>query len=112
MIDPQFWFKFEIHNGLALWQVPVDLPYFQGHFPNEPVMPGVAILDASEELICESQKKRIRVQKIELAKFVKPIRPGQNIQIILHRAQENQWVIDWKEPGQHGALLASLRLRT
>jgi len=39
----------EIEKGkkaIALKNVSIDEPYFLGHFPNEPVMPGVLILEA------------------------------------------------------------------
>ena len=39
----------EIDKGkkaIALKNVSIDEPYFLGHFPNEPIMPGVLILEA------------------------------------------------------------------
>ena len=39
----------EIEKGkkaIALKNVSIDEPYFLGHFPNEPIMPGVLILEA------------------------------------------------------------------
>ena len=33
-------------RAIALKNVSIDEPYFLGHFPNEPIMPGVLILEA------------------------------------------------------------------
>ena len=33
-------------RAVALKNVSIDEPYFQGHFPKEPVMPGILILEA------------------------------------------------------------------
>ena len=75
-------------------------------------MPAVAILDASEEMIRQAKQKRnLRITQVDIAKFVKPILPGQSVRIEMIRASDNQWILDWKEPEEHGELLASLRLQ-
>ncbi len=63
--------------------VSYNEPFFQGHFPNEPVMPGVLIIEAlaqtgavtvlSEE---ENKGKTVYFAGINAAKFKKKVVPG------------------------------------
>ena len=64
-------------------------PFFPGHFPGKPIMPGVLILEAMAQvggiLIYISQDKKITEGKkaffmsVNNAKFRKPIIPGDQI---------------------------------
>lgn len=67
---------------IGLKNVTVNEPFFQGHFPNVPIMPGVLILEALAQTggILVHQKgydKKIAVLlNIADAKFRKPVIPG------------------------------------
>jgi 3-hydroxyacyl-[acyl-carrier-protein] dehydratase len=76
----------------ALKNVTVNEPFFQGHFPERPVMPGVMILEAlaqatgilafvSGRISCTSQALYYFVG-IDHARFKKPVGPGD--QLLLH----------------------------
>ena len=64
-------------------------PFFNGHFPSEPVAPGVIQIEALAQISCilvalsidGVQDKRPAFTGIENAKFRKPVRPG-NIMIL------------------------------
>jgi beta-hydroxyacyl-ACP dehydratase FabZ len=65
--------------------VSFNEPFFNGHFPNEPVMPGVLQIEALAQISCilvvmsypeESLGKRPAFAGIEEARFRKPVRPG------------------------------------
>ena len=64
-------------------------PYFQGHFPNQPVMPGVLILESMAQagafLVLNSVEdpltKNMFFSAVEKAKFRKPIIPGDQVRI-------------------------------
>jgi 3-hydroxymyristoyl/3-hydroxydecanoyl-(acyl carrier protein) dehydratase len=77
MINPQSVFTFtesqKMKNAdgeiLVTWSVPENLPYFEGHFPGNPILPGVALLDLIQVLL-DGQ-----FQLIKSAKFTEIIRP-------------------------------------
>lgn len=65
------------------FDVPYDMPLFQGHFPEEPILPGVIILEMMAQsgavalLSQEDMKGRLAyLAGIESARFRKPVRPG------------------------------------
>jgi 3-hydroxyacyl-[acyl-carrier-protein] dehydratase len=70
----------------ALKNVSVNEPYFQGHFPEFPVMPGVLILEslaqASALLAFSQEQKKDTVYYfagIDNARFKKPVTPGDQL---------------------------------
>jgi 3-hydroxymyristoyl/3-hydroxydecanoyl-(acyl carrier protein) dehydratase len=112
MIEPKNEFRFAPHelscNSLTphtgcfrtQWQVPKSLPYFNGHFPENPVLPAVAILDATGELIRQSLGlSQVTLSGVKSAKFMSPITPGLLLEIDLHRLSETEWQVEWKNPG-------------
>lgn len=50
-------------------------PIFNGHFPNNPVVPGVTIVQILKEVIESLIEKNIRLEKLSLIKFLKVIDP-------------------------------------
>ena len=73
----------------ALKNVTINEPFFQGHFPGQPIMPGVLSL----EVLCQAGsflmlnqvddplEKNMFFTTVEKAKFKKPITPGDQLQI-------------------------------
>lgn len=84
MINPQHFFKFTDDQKMmnseneinVSWPVPQDLPYFEGHFPGNPILPGVAILDLIQVLLNGS------FQNIKSAKFTEVVRPLDTLTIV------------------------------
>lgn len=75
---------------IAIKNVTINEPFFQGHFPNKPIMPGVLILEAMAQAagICalEADKnlqdgKLFFFLTIENAKFRIPVVPGDVLRI-------------------------------
>ncbi len=64
-------------------------PFFDGHFPDFPVMPGVLIIEAMAQVagvqvlstIPDRATKLVLLASIEEAKFRKPVRPGDQLLI-------------------------------
>ena len=78
--------------------VTVNEPFFQGHFPNYPVMPGVLIVEAiaqtgavlmSKTLDVDVAGKTILFMSVDNARFRQPVRPGDvlrmHVQVVRHR---------------------------
>jgi 3-hydroxymyristoyl/3-hydroxydecanoyl-(acyl carrier protein) dehydratase len=61
-------------------------PSLAGHFPGEPVLPGVVVLDRVIEAAQEWLGPGLAVVGLPQAKFMAPLRPGDAARISLRRA--------------------------
>ncbi len=74
---------------VALKNVTVNEPFFQGHFPNMPIMPGVLIIEAIAQaggalLLTEVEDRDDKLMVftgIERARFRRPVLPGDQLRI-------------------------------
>ncbi|MDR3321575.1 MAG: 3-hydroxyacyl-ACP dehydratase FabZ [Synergistaceae bacterium] len=77
---------------VGIKNVTINEPFFQGHFPSEPVMPGVLILEAmgqvgSVMMACAQQMQEVPeggrrivfLTTVYEAKFRKPVKPGDQL---------------------------------
>ncbi|CAN5465615.1 bifunctional UDP-3-O-[3-hydroxymyristoyl] N-acetylglucosamine deacetylase/3-hydroxyacyl-ACP dehydratase [soil metagenome] len=72
---------------VGLKNVTINEPFFQGHFPNKPIMPGVLILEAMAQCGCilvlnqveDITTKLAYFASIEKAKMRKPVVPGDQL---------------------------------
>ncbi|MCX7760776.1 MAG: 3-hydroxyacyl-ACP dehydratase FabZ [Hydrogenothermaceae bacterium] len=71
---------------VALKNVTYNEPFFVGHFPNNPVMPGVLIIEAMAQVGAYMMLKKAQIENgtvlfasIEEAKFRKPVVPGDQL---------------------------------
>lgn len=67
-------------------------PYFEGHFPGNPVFPGVAVVDAT--LVAMEQLGHPDLL-VSSAKFLGVISPGDEIKLVLKPNVTGKWVADW-----------------
>ncbi|HDO29576.1 MAG TPA: hypothetical protein ENH42_02625 [Desulfobacteraceae bacterium] len=58
-----------------------DSPWFSGHFPNDPVLPGIAQLEMIADLITASREDTLRMTGLSRIKFRKIVRPGELLDI-------------------------------
>jgi len=80
------------HEIVALKNVTMNEPYFAGHFPNFPIMPGVIIIEAIAQasgiLIAKKlgdlydPNKLVLFLGIEKARFKDMVRPGDQLKIV------------------------------
>src|ERR1035437_9963830 len=83
----------EIEPGvrcIGLKNVTINEPFFQGHFPGHPVMPGVLIIEAMAQVagimayLASNEEIRAKVtyfMAIDNARFRKPVSPGDQLRI-------------------------------
>lgn len=90
------------------WKVNSELPYFNGHFPQSPILPAVAIIDISTYILQRSLAcPDLKVKSVLMAKFLSPIVPGQEVCMEWEATQATEWQIKWKD-ATTGKLLANL----
>ena len=76
---------------IALKNVTINEPFFPGHFPGRPIMPGVLIIEAMAQAggilllntIENPQDKLVYFMGIDKARFRKPVRPGDQLRFEL-----------------------------
>jgi beta-hydroxyacyl-ACP dehydratase FabZ len=81
--------ELEDERIVGLKNVTSNEPFFIGHFPDYPVMPGVLITEAMAQVagvlvlstIPDRHKKLVLLASVEEAKFRKPVRPGDQLVI-------------------------------
>src|ERR1700693_1665935 len=74
---------------VCLKNVSINEPYFQGHFPGKPVMPGVLIIEGMAQTggllllseIPERDKKLFYLAAVDEARFRRPVVPGDQLRI-------------------------------
>lgn len=70
-------------------QVPSDSPWFSGHFPGEPILPGVAQIRMVFDTICSARNGEMSVSSVRRVRFKQIIRPDDQIKIIASPLVQN-----------------------
>lgn len=103
-------------SATGVKNVTINEPFFQGHFPSRPVMPGVLIIEAmaqtSAVLVVHSlgaaaEGKLVYFMTVDGGRFRKPVGPGDTLHIHVKRVQRRGPV--WKFNGEakvNGTLVA------
>ncbi len=61
--------------------VPGDSPWFSGHFPDTPILPGIAQLHMTAEVIARSIGEQVSIQRVSRVKFKRIVRPDEPLDI-------------------------------
>jgi 3-hydroxyacyl-[acyl-carrier-protein] dehydratase len=79
-------------HGIGIKNVTINEPQFQGHFPGNPVFPGVLMIEGMAQtagVLCiaatGSKPTSVFFLTIDKAKFRKPVRPGDTIEYHMDR---------------------------
>jgi len=77
---------------VGIKNVTINEPFFQGHFPGHPIMPGALLLEAMAQVGCvlmfksfnlTPKKYVVYFMGIDKARFRKPVRPGDTVKFVL-----------------------------
>lgn len=94
-------------HAIGLKCVSINEPFFQGHFPRKPIMPGVLIIESMAQtagvmvvtsLGPEGEGKLVYFMSVEEAKFRRPVTPGDLMTIRVERRHHRGMV--WKFRGE------------
>ena len=89
--------------AVGLKNVTINEPFFTGHFPDKPVMPGVLIIEAMAQTAAvlvvntmgkDAEGKLVYFMSIDEAKFRKPVVPGDALHVRVDKQQNRRNV--WK----------------
>lgn len=94
-------------SAVGIKNVTINEPFFQGHFPKQPVLPGVLIIEAMaqtaavfvvETMEGESAGKLVYFMTVEHARFRRPVSPGDVLRIHVTKVRNRKSV--WKFRGE------------
>ena len=90
-------------------KLPADLVYFQGHFPDQPVLAGVVQLNWAVEFARQYLNIKGNVTSVEVLKFQQLILPSTTLQLSLELKTDDKFVFAYSSSlGKH----ASGRVKT
>lgn len=88
-------------SAVGIKNVTINEPFFEGHFPGHPIMPGVLIVEAmaqtSAVLVVDTMDKRenrvVYFMTVDQARFRKPVMPGDRLELTVtkQRSRGNVW---------------------
>lgn len=90
-------------SAVGIKNVTINEPFFPGHFPGHPVMPGVLIVEAMAQTAAamvvvsmegDTEGKLVYFMAIDSARFRKPVVPGDALEIYVTKKQQRGSV--WK----------------
>ncbi|MFL2920605.1 MAG: 3-hydroxyacyl-ACP dehydratase FabZ [Thalassobaculaceae bacterium] len=103
-------------SAIGIKNVSVNEPFFEGHFPDRPVMPGVLIIESMAQtagclvvvsLGKESEGKLVYFMTIENARFRKPVVPGDRMVINVQKLRSRGSVFKFSGKAFVGEVLAA-----
>jgi 3-hydroxyacyl-[acyl-carrier-protein] dehydratase len=94
-------------SATGIKNVTINEPYFQGHFPSRPVMPGVMIIESMAQtaavlvvstLGAGSEGRLVYFMSVDNARFRKPVVPGDTLHVHVYKRRQrgNVWKFDAK----------------
>ncbi len=89
-------------SAIGIKNVSINEPFFQGHFPTEPVMPGVLIIEAMAQTAAvlvmsslgqDGAGKLVYFMSIDDVRFRRPVVPGDRLELHVQKIQSraNVW---------------------
>lgn len=94
-------------SAVGLKNVTINEPFFNGHFPGAPIMPGVLVVEAMAQTAAalviktlgdDARDKLVYFMSIDNCKFRSPVTPGDSLHIHVEKVQNRGKV--WKFIGK------------
>lgn len=94
-------------SAVGLKNVSINEPFFQGHFPRQPVMPGVLLIEAMAQtaavLVVETLEgaaagKLVYFMTVDGARFRRPVTPGDQVRVHVSKLRNRRNV--WRFKGE------------
>ena len=95
-------------SAVGIKNVTFNEPFFQGHFPADPIMPGVLIIEAMGQTAAvlmvatlgegSSQGRSVYFMSVDEGRFRRPVRPGDELRLAvsLQKARLGVWRFEGK----------------
>jgi 3-hydroxyacyl-[acyl-carrier-protein] dehydratase len=80
----------------AIADVPADSPWFSGHFPGEPILPGIALIHlVKQAIIQEALKKgdKLQLHALRRVRFIQPVWPGETLSVSISAEDADEDVL-------------------
>ena len=102
-------------KGIGIKCVTSNEPFFQGHFPDHPIMPGVLLVEAlaqtagiivTKGLPASEKVRSVFFMSIDSARFRQPVVPGMRLELHVEKLKNRRGI--WKFAGRvicEGALM-------
>ena len=82
--------------AIGIKNVTVNEPHFNGHFPGEPIMPGVLIVEAmaqtagaiTAKMHSGGKRKLVYFMTIDECRFRKPVLPGDRLELHVNKVRQ------------------------
>ena len=92
---------------VGIKNVTINEPFFQGHFPGQPIMPGVLIIEAMAQtagvlafksLPDELKKRAVYFMGIDKVRFRRPVTPGDQLrmEMVVSKHRKSVWCFTGK----------------
>ena len=103
-------------HGVGIKHVTMNEPQFVGHFPENPVMPGVLVIEGMAQTACvlclrmmpPTEKRRLFFfLTIDKAKFRKPARPGDTLEYHMHKVAHRRTMWWYRGEAKVGSVLVA-----
>jgi 3-hydroxyacyl-[acyl-carrier-protein] dehydratase len=89
-------------SAVGIKNVSINESFFQGHFPQRPVMPGVLVIEAMAQTAAvlvvhtlgpDSEGKLVYFMSVDNARFRRPVFPGDqvHVRVVRRRHRGNVW---------------------
>ncbi|MGD9650643.1 MAG: 3-hydroxyacyl-ACP dehydratase FabZ [Dongiaceae bacterium] len=103
-------------SAIGIKNVTANEPFFQGHFPQRPVMPGVLIIEAMAQTAAvlvvhtlgkQAEGKLVYFMTVDEARFRKPVAPGDQLKVHVQKERSRGNVWRFKGEAKVGVVLVA-----